>query len=321
MGLVIFGVIEIALGGLCVVLVGLIGLSQALIPQASGARTDFRMLLPVAGIYLGLAGVFVWLGIGSIKCRRWARALTLIGAWFWLCVGLVTVPLMGFVMPRVLAAAPPNGQQVPHGMLVVILVVQLVVMSLALVMLPAVFVWFYSSRHVKATCEARDPVHRWTDGCPLPVLGGACALWMGAATMLIMPVTARGTLPFFGMFVSGLTGSVLSIGIAALFLWLGRAWYRLNVSGWWVLLAALFVLGISNLLTFSHVDFIEMYQKMGYPEAQIDLIRRQGLISNQFLIWSSLMWFAPTLGYLIWVKRYFRSTPGATRLDSSATAL
>ena len=49
-----------------------------------------------------------------------------------------------------------------------------------------------------------------------------------------------------------------------------------------------------------------MYQKMGYPEAQIDLIRQQGLRSNQFVLWFSTAWLPLLLGYMLWVKRLFR---------------
>jgi hypothetical protein len=49
-----------------------------------------------------------------------------------------------------------------------------------------------------------------------------------------------------------------------------------------------------------------LYQKMGLTEAQIDLIRRQGWISSRFVLWNTVAWLVPMLGYLIWVKRFFR---------------
>ena len=55
------------------------------------------------------------------------------------------------------------------------MVIALLFLGVFFVILPAVWIFFYKSRQVKATCEARDPVARWTDACPLPVL--ALCLW------------------------------------------------------------------------------------------------------------------------------------------------
>ncbi len=216
---------------------------------------------------------------------------------------------MGFFMPRILAASPPNGPALPPGMLPVIVVMQLIFMSVLLVVIPGVLVFFYSSRHVKATCEARDTVRHWSDACPLPILAVVCGLWLGTVMMLIFPLAYGGAMPFFGTIVSGLPGTLLAMGLAGLSLWIGWMWYRLKVIGWWALAATMIVLSLSNIITFSHLDIMELYQKMGFPQAQIDLIRQQGLISSRFMVWNSLVWIAPMLGYLLWVKRFFRPAP------------
>jgi hypothetical protein len=306
-GLLVFGILEILLGVLCVLLVGF----TVLVARTTGAALNSRVMLPGMLPYIALAAAFVWLGIGSIRCRRWARALLLILAWSWLCVGVITVPFMGFLMPRILAASAPNGQGLPRVPLVVEIVFQLVFMTLFLVVVPGVLVFFYQSRHVKATCEARDPVRRWTDACPLPVLAVACGLWLGSVMMLSFPLAYGGVMPFFGTIVSGLPGTLLAVGLAGLWFWLGRVWYQLSDAGWWALLATMIVLGISNFITFSHLDLMELYQKMGLPEAQLELIRRQGWISSRFMVWNSVLWFVPILGYLLWVKRFFRPGPQA----------
>src|SRR6266852_2570375 len=161
-GLLVFGILEILLGVLCVLMAGVTALAQVMVSRTPGTTINSRMMLLGALFYIAFAAIFVWLGIGSIQCRRWARALLLILAWGWLCAGVITVPLMGFFMPRILAASPPNGPALPPGMLTVMVVIQLVFMSVLLVVIPGVLVFFYSSRHVKATCEARDAV-LWND--------------------------------------------------------------------------------------------------------------------------------------------------------------
>jgi len=309
-GLLVFGILEIMLGVLCVLMAGLMALAQAMVSRTPENNINSRMMLLGALFYIAFAAVFVWLGIGSIQCRRWARALLLILAWSWLGVGVITVPLMGFFMPRILAASPPNGQALPPGMLTVMVVVQLIFMTVLMVVIPGVLVFFYSSRHVKATCEARDTVRHWSDACPLPILAVVCGLWLGAVTMLIFPLAYGGVMPCFGALVSGLPGTLLAMGLAGLSLWIGWMWYRLKAIGWWALAATMIVFSLSNIITFSHLDIVELYQKMGFPQAQIDLIRRQGLISSRFMVWNSLVWLAPMLGYMLWAKRYFRPAPG-----------
>jgi hypothetical protein len=290
---------------MCLLMVGFMVLGQVMLSRTPGAF-DSRMMVPGMLVYVGLAAVFVWLGIGSIRCRRWARALVLILAWSWLCVGVISVPVMGFVMPRILATSSPNGQGLPHAALVVIIVFQLAFITLLMVVVPGVLVFFYRSRHVKATCETRDPVRRWTDACPLPVLGLACFLWLGSASMLIYPFAYGGVLPVFGTIVSGLAGTLLAVGLAVVWFWLGQMCYQIKVAGWWALLAILIVFSISSFITFWHLDIMDLYRKMGFPEAQLDLIRRQGWISSKFMLWNSVVWLVPILGYLIWVKRFFR---------------
>ncbi len=308
-GLLVFGILDILLGVLCVLLVGLMVLGQAMVSRTAATALSTRMLLPGMLFYLALAAAFVWLGIGSIRCRRWARALALILAWSWLCVGVISVPVTGFVLPRALADASATGQTLPRGLLTVVLVFQLVLMTLLLVVLPAVLVCFYQSRHVKATCQACDPTPRWTDACPLPVLAVACWLWLGSVMILSLPLVCGGVLPLFGAIVSGWPGTLLDGVLAVLWFWLGRLWYQLKPAGWWLFVAALVVLSLSNLMTFSHVDLMELYRKMGYPEAQLDLIRRQGWLSNRFLVWISVASLVPMLGYLLWVKGFFLPGP------------
>ncbi|HEV2395080.1 MAG TPA: hypothetical protein VG146_22240 [Verrucomicrobiae bacterium] len=304
-GLVVFGILEIVLGALCLLMVGFMVLGQLMLSRTSGALNS-RILLPGILVYVGMAAVFVWLGVGSIQCRRWARALLLILAWGWLCVGVIAVPLMAFLMPRILRASAATGPALPPVALVVIVVVQMVFLTVFMLALPGVLVFFYQSCHVKATCEARDPLRRWTDACPLPVLGVACFLWLGSVSMLLFPLAYGGVLPVFGTIVSRLPGTLLALVLAGLWFWLGLLWYRLKIAGLWALVAVLIVFGLSNVISFLHLDILELYRRMGYPEAQIDLIRRQGWISSKFMLWNSVLWMLPVLGYLFWVKRFFR---------------
>ena len=74
------------------------------------------------------------------------------------------------------------------------------------ILVPAVWTFFYNSRHVKATGEAPDPVTRWTDACPLPVLAICLWTWFCVPMMLILRLTDAVVVLGAGMlFVDGIT--------------------------------------------------------------------------------------------------------------------
>jgi hypothetical protein len=287
-------------------MVGLMMLAQGMAARVNGAPTDTRTTIWVVVFYSAIAALFLSLGIGSMNCRRWARALTLILAWVWLGSGVLSVPILAIIMPRLLAETTRHGPALPPGTLTLILVIQMVFMTILFIVIPGVLVLFYGSRHVKGTCETRDPARRWTDARPLPLLGVVIGLWVAGGLMPIFALIYRGAIPLFGTILSGLPGVVAALGMAALWFWIGVMWYRRRAIGWWALLGALLLLGISGVVTFSHHDLTELYRKMGYPEAQIKMISGYGIMSSKLMLWGSVIWLVPIMAYLIWVKRFFR---------------
>lgn len=305
-GLMIFGGLEILLGGLLLLMAAFMVLGQVMLARTgAGPYTNARMILYVVVMYLGLAALFVSLGIGSIQCRRWARALTLILSWPWFASGLMSLPMMAVFLPRIVAASAPQGQQIPPHLLKVILFIQLIIIGIALILIPGALLIFYSRRDVKATCETRDPARRWTDSAPLPVLGVALALCAGALFFPLFGLTYGGVMPFFGRILTGLPGMVFIVAFSALWLWIGLMWYRRKIVGWWMLLAALLVLGISNTVTFPQIDMVDFFRKMGYPESQVDMMRQQIPALRGLMTWGSAIWLVPLLAFLIWTKRFF----------------
>lgn len=225
-------------------------------------------------------------------------------------MGIIMLAVMSFVMPKIMATLPataPAGQPaMPPGVMGVVMVVMLIFLGFFFIVLPAVWTFFYNSRHVKATCETRDPVPRWTDACPLPVLGLCLWLLFSVPMMLLMPLVGHGVMPFFGMFITGVPGSLFCLAIAAL--WSYAAWllYRLKPQGWWLILIAMILFITSSLVTFANHDLLEMYQLMGYPQAQIDQIQKSGLFTGNSMGWMMGLSAVPFLGYILFVKKYFR---------------
>jgi len=311
-GLVIFGILTILLGCLAALFVVVMLGQMVMIKPANTPAVSVATILPAISIYVMLAVALIWLGIGSIQARRWARALLLIFSWSWLVMGIIMTVAMSLIMPKVMTSLAANGDPntnhgLPPAAITGIIVFMFIFFTVFFVLIPAVWTFFYNSRHVKSTCEARDPVTRWTDACPLPVLGFCLWLLLAVPMMLIMPVTGHAVIPFFGMFLTGLPGALFCLAVAAI--WGYAAWwlYHLDVRGWWLILIALLMFTASGLLTYAHHDIVEMYQLMGYPQAQIDQIQKSGLLTGNRMSWLMSFSILPFLVYLLFIKKYFQN--------------
>ncbi len=306
-----FGLGTACLGGLC----GLCGLFAPLMifaarmaPPAANSPAPPNML-PIAALYGVLAVILIWLGIGSIMARRWARALLAIWSWSWLAMGLmslVAMVLMASHLAEVIRAAQPPGQpQLSGGAQTAIMLVPIFLMGFLFVVLPLIWGLFYSGRNVKATCEARDPVVRWTDRCPLPVLAVSLWLGLGTASMLVMPVF-HSVAPLFGMLLSGAAGTVFYLALAAIWGYAAWAVYRLEWRGWWMVFVAFILFGVSNVITYSVHDISEVYALMGYAPAQVEQMGALGFSGRTPMAWWSAAFILPLLGYLWYIRRFFR---------------
>jgi len=306
-GLIVFGIAEILLGALAALMIPLMILGQALAARANQDAMGVRQLTPGLVTYAVTAAMLIGVGIGSCKTRRWARALSLVLAWSWLAIGALSMVMMAFFLPSILKASQPKGQQVPEAALLIGMVVAMVFMSIFFIVVPGVLVIFYRSPHVLATCQARNPTPSWTDACPLPVLGMSLWLGVGAVGALAMPLTTNGVLPLFGKVLSGLGGSLCCVILALLWGYCAWAVYRLRSAGWWIVLISLCLASVSAWMTFSHLDLAELYRVMGYSERQIDMVKQFSFLPGNRLAYWSLAGVVPMLGFLLFVKRYFRS--------------
>jgi hypothetical protein len=273
----------------------------------------FELVAPSLGFDLLVAVCFIWLGIGSILARRWARALLLVTSWTWLLCGLVAcLTLLVVFLPDLLEPASQAGGAAasagPETMMSMQSFVLLIV-TLFFILLPLGLVIFYRGSNVKATCEARDPKVRWTDRCPTPVLGMSLLLGLGAVGAL--SGISRATLPVFGRTVSG-TAAIAGAVVLALFLaGLSRATYRLRPWAWWAVLVLTLVVSASSVVTLaSSISWLDLHRAMGVPAAQLE---RLGLDRDDlWLFWFYLFFMLAVLGYLVWVKRYFRPAAAPT---------
>ena len=306
-GLIVFGILEIVLGALAALMIPLMILGQAMAARTNQEAMSARQLAPGMVSYLLISAVLIGVGIGSCKTRRWARALSLVLAWSWLAIGVLSIIMMAFFMPSIVKGSQPRGQQVPEAALLIGMLVAMVFMGILFIALPAVLVLFYRSPHVKATCEVRNPSPSWTDACPLPVLGMSLWLGFGAVGALAMPLSMHGVLPVFGKVLSGFAGSLCCVMLALLWGYCAWAVYRLRSAGWWIVLISLCIISVSAWMTFSRIDLAELYRVMGYSERQIDMVKHFSFLQGNRIAYWSVAWIVPMVGFLLFVKHYFRS--------------
>ncbi|MFZ0772647.1 MAG: hypothetical protein WCA49_21370 [Candidatus Sulfotelmatobacter sp.] len=319
-GLSIYGIVEIILGALAALMVPFMLLGAVFSRKMAGGPLPAGSYVNGICTYAFVAALLITLGIGSIRARRWAWALNLILSWFWLIVGVIATVAMTIFMPAIFAASfrqaaarTPDAPVMPTGVIAVILTFIIVFLSIFFVILPIAFLLFYRRKDVEETCKQRDPVDRWTDRCPLPVLAVSLLFGTGAAYYLLLAVTTP-LMPFFGRYLTGLAGTAALLAVAGIDVFLAYALYRLRLAGWWLAVSALALRMISSTLTFRGAGLLQAYSKMGWSETQLQMMSANPVLrDSSVVLWWSVASMVLFLGYMLWIKRYFSgpAAPGA----------
>jgi hypothetical protein len=185
------GIVLIVLGSLsgCVGVLAPVGMVVAVVltqqananRAARGATTapivraeemDYGTMVLAAGMYLPIAALFIWVGIGSVRVRRWVRPVMLVIGWSGLIVGLLSFGHQAFfgadMREMMTPSAPPGAPQPPRAVIYAATAGMAASMFVAMVVLPALIVWVYRRRGVRDTLDFFDARVAWTDRCPTP---------------------------------------------------------------------------------------------------------------------------------------------------------
>ena len=276
----------------------------------------------VAGIcsYSFAAAILVALGIGSIQARRWARALNLITAVVGLILGSIMTVFLAIVLPSGFMAGmhqaavnTPNAPPLSTAAAAIILTLIILFFSFFFVAVPLAFLFFFSRKTVEETCKRRDPVERWTDRCPLPVLAVSLLLGFGAVYCLLTAVTTP-IATLFGKYLTGWPAAVLLVVVAVLQGFLAFALYRLSLAGWWTTLITMSLRLISETITYGHADLLKAYSRMGWSQTRLDYMNANPTFHRGGFLWFGVAISVIFVGYFLWTKRYF---PGSAETEQA----
>lgn len=312
-GLIAFGVISIVIGSLagCMALAALP--MMLLIPRTLPAQQQPPGLSPAAAmftlvLYAAIATAFIWIGIGSCRCQRWVRPIILCLAWPGLVFGIVgscvAVPVMVSTMLNSQQGAPP----MPPAVRIVMVCVMVCTMVLFYIILPGAYVLFYQRRKTAEVLALCDPYPRWTDRCPMPVLG--LCIWLVIMELGMLYTLQVMYFPFFGTYLHGAAAAVAVIALVATIGYAAWKCYQLQWSGWWTAMLTLGLWFLSMLLTFIIRGPLDFYRQAGLTDEQLEqsgALRLGGLMVPMMGFYAVLF-----IAYLLYIRRYFKAQPHPT---------
>ncbi|MHC4791546.1 MAG: hypothetical protein ACYS8Y_08960 [Planctomycetota bacterium] len=304
--LVVFGILQIILGGLCALLVPfmIIGmLASAFLDDTSAPQMQTGAMISGLLFYVLAAAWFISMGIGSIKTRRWARALIFVSSWLWLICGTMGLIVLFLLMPDMYDRMGESGQISPAAA-ASMKAVMITFMSVIYVIIPGILVLFYGGKNVKATCEFRDPQIRWTDKCPLTVLA-ASVLFAGWAVSMLFSAGSNWTVPFFGAILTGIAGAAITLISILLLGYIAWGLYKLSIKAWWCAVLLIILWAASAIITFSQVSMLDFYEKMNFPEQQLEFIKQIDILESPALALFIGLWVVALLAFLLYIKKYF----------------
>ncbi|HEY6050357.1 MAG TPA: hypothetical protein VIZ58_03855 [Thermoanaerobaculia bacterium] len=293
-----FGWLLIAAGAAC----GLLALSVAAVSRLALAGSGVPPLRTAAFnvfFYVALGACFVVIGIGSIRARRWARALALTVGWIWLATGCVAVVAVAAILPAALSTAGAPASSVACGVAVAALI--LLVFCAAI---PLAVVLFYRRDDVRRTVEWRQPAPDWSDRVPSTILGVVIALAFGGVACLVS-VPFLGAVPLLGSVLTGAAAAAVLLVFAALSFLLAWGSWRQSAAAWWGLVAFQ-VFSFVNFLTLRSLDMPAYMRQAGYPEDQVRQVGSLNILASPAILWTAVAVSLLLMGFLVAIRRHFR---------------
>lgn len=310
--LVAFGVAELLLGLLWLLMAIFSAIVLPSVPKPPGQESlaGGVIYFPIA-LYFIIAVFLIFVAIGSMRARNWARIAMLTASWLWLVIGVLSTLTITLVMPVILRqqqAALPQDASMPAGFEHTVLVVSLIFVASAMIVMPLIFILFYSGRNVRATCLASTPSDRSSNRLPTPLV--VAVIWLtfscvaGIATSPWAPYAV-----FFGVVVKGISAKLIIAAYGLVSGYAAWGFYKRYLAGWRAGVG-MHIFGLLSGVISLRLDLFEVARENGLgPDPRI-----MPFSSGWF---TSIMVaaFAVNLGlliFLVYTKRYFNRTGSLT---------
>ena len=271
--LIAFGIFEILIACFFLLMALMAATVLANAPKPAGQPPmPGGMFYMVAGFYLAIAAFFVAVGMGSIRAKNWARIAMIVASSLWLAIGVFSTIVTLFVMPTAIRQAAPPSTQLPPNFQNTVVVIASVFQIFTMVLLPLVFLLFYSSKGVKAACYDQFTPASAGQRLPIPII--VVALWFGVvglgglAAATWFPLTV-----VFGYLVTGVPARLIGFLIFTVSAYCAWGLFERRRHAWLVATTASAVLLLSGLMTWTRMDaptmYAKTYERMGMNPQQM----------------------------------------------------
>ena len=245
----------------------------------------------IVGYYL-IAALFIPLGYGHLKMRRWARTLSLTLLWSWLVVGAPLIVVVFFIL------AGSKDLSLPVAL------IALVFLALSYLVFPGLLIRFYRGRNVRRTFETKDTQSCWVENLPMPILV-LSSLYLFYIVVLHILILFNGIFPALGVFIFGLQGILLldiSIGCLLCLIW---GTLRLRRWAWWGAVILLGLFTFSTILTFFRSSYSTILSGLAFPPREMEFLGGLPVQGYHFAVLAGIPLLI-TWGVAILSKRHFR---------------
>jgi len=260
-----------------------------------------RLKIPIAVFYTlplryyviyGLTGLLlITCGIGSIKIRKWARAIILIFSIlsiFYCMTDLAYDSLYGESIFRALTKRPWD--------------------TYYYLFISLFLLFFYSRTSIKNTFYHHDFKHSWVENCPLPILGFSIFYICGAVNRIIYILSGNPEL-FFGVIFTGTTARVIFTVTFFVYIFLAYGLYKLKIKAWLILFIINIFYIISSLTTLAMTYFEDIYLKLGFSKTRLNLMKNYFFSDMRYYEISNIIGQLLIVGYLFYILKFFKKTP------------
>ncbi len=277
----------------------------------SDAQIGPKQLLPAVSMYGAGGLIFLILGIGALRLKRWARTLSQIFYGFGLAFGVLMLAQAFLLNFEIFWQTSPNLHELPLeqwsavlGLLKIVLVVFVV---LFFITLPGLLFWAMQNQNVKATFAFYDPKSYWTERRPVPVLALAFLLGNGGLVYLWLLIAKQA--PFLWWILTGPSLVIYTLIAASCLGTVSYLVFKQKAHAWKAALIVTLLFKTLFLVSFSLIDITEYYRLVlantpTHPHISAEMMTEFWHSSHlALMMW---LWGAVGLGFILYTRRFFK---------------